>query len=225
MLKRIFILSIFLSLVTGCMFGTVRITKDNFKNSHTVNLKLKLNADESYPGTLIDSFLTKYVVEMDFTREIGQGTLIPTVARVKVHATTMNNPIERSGFLKIGEKNIPLAFGNVSAQSVTTVSTSATSTPNYGYGSTNTNSTPNYGYNPAGSTLTSGGVKTSVSTHASTVVHLNATFLLKKEDEEAILKSRGFSIRLYSGAEPITIQIAEDDLEKFKEYLNARPED
>ncbi|PJZ77629.1 hypothetical protein CH365_08660 [Leptospira neocaledonica] len=206
MFKRILILLVLLSAMTGCMFGTVRVTKDNFKNTHSVNLKLQLKAEESYPGTLIDSFLTKYVVEMDFTREIGKETLVPTVTRVKVHATTMNNPIERSGFLKIGEKSIPLAFGNVSSQTVTTVSTS-------------TNSTPNYGYNP--STSASGGVKTS----ASTVLHLNATFLLKREDEEAILKSNGFAIRLYSGAEPITVPIVEDDLEKFKEYLTTRPED
>lgn len=193
------------------MFGTVRITKDSFKNTHSVNLKLQLKAEESYPGTLIDSFLTKYIVDLDFTRELGKDTLVPTVARVKVHATTMNNPIERSGFLKIGEKTFPLAFGNVSAQTVTTVST-------------NTSSTPNYGNTSTASTSASGGAKTSVSTHASTAVHLNATFLLKKEDEEAILKSNGFTVRLYSGAEPITIPIVEDDLAKFKEYLNAKPD-
>ncbi|WP_243396295.1 hypothetical protein [Leptospira hartskeerlii] len=197
------------------MFGTVRITKDTFKNTHTVNLKLQLKAEESYPGTLIDSFLTKYIVEFDFTRELGKETLIPTVTRVKVHATTMNNPIERTGFLKIGEKTFPLAFGNVSAQTVTTVRTTSSSTANNtGFSSGATNAG---GYGASGT-------KTSVSTQASTAVFLNATFLLKKEDEEAILKSNGFAIRLYSGAEPITIPVVEDDLEKFKEYLNAKPE-
>ncbi|WP_335904574.1 hypothetical protein [Leptospira venezuelensis] len=206
-------MSILLSVMTGCMFGTVRIKKDNFKNTHTVNLKLKLKAEESFPGVLIDTFLTKYIVEFDFTRELGKETLVPTVTRVKVHATTMNNPIERSGFLKIGEKTSPLAFGNVSAQTVTTVTSSTSSSAN------NTGfSTGNTGASSAG------GAKTSVSTHASTAVFLNATFLMKKEDEEAILKSNGFSIRLYSGSEPITIPIVEADLEKFKEYLNAKPE-
>lgn len=199
--------------MTGCMFDTVRITKDNFKNTHSVNLKLKLKAEESYPGTLIDSFLTKYIVELDVTRELGKEVLVPTVARVKVHATTMNNPIERSGFLQIGDKTSTLAFGNVSAQTVTTVSTKAASTPNYGYNST------------ASTSGGMGGTKTSLSTQTSTSVLLNATFLMKKEDEDAILKSNGFSIRLYSGSEPITIPVVEGDLEKFKEYLNAKPED
>ncbi|TGL60681.1 hypothetical protein [Leptospira sarikeiensis] len=209
MFRRLFAISLLLISAVGCTFGVVRITKDNFKNSHTVNLKLELKSEESILGTLIDTPFTKYRVEMDFTREIGEGKLVPTIGRVTVFATTQNTGLERSGFLKIGEKMSQLAFGNSSVQSVTTTVTRSnaqggnTSAPSYGYGA---------------------GTGTGVTTSSSTHLRLNTTFLLKKEEEDEILKSNSFTIRFYSGAEPITVVIEESDLDKFKEYLTARPE-
>ncbi|PKA15676.1 hypothetical protein [Leptospira haakeii] len=207
MFRKILVISLLFIATVGCTFGVVRITKDNFKNSHTVNLKLALKAEESVLGTLIDTPFTKYRVEMDFTREISPDKLVPTIGRVTVFAATNNAGIERSGFLKIGEKTISLAFGNSSTQSVTTVTT--------------TNATNTQGANNSNSSF---GSNNGVRTSSSTYLKLNSSFLLKKEDEDEILKSNGFTIRLYSGAEPITVVIAEDDLDKFKEYLNAKPE-
>ncbi|MGJ4746126.1 hypothetical protein ACQV5M_07190 [Leptospira sp. SA-E8] len=206
MFKKILASSLLLISFVGCnTFGTVKITKDSFKDAHIVNLKLRLKSTEPVLGAPFDSALTKYFAEMDFTREIGKEKIVPTAVRFKILASPQNTLIERSGFLKIGEKSTPLAFGNVSAQVVTEVTTTTTNTPS--------NSNTSFG---------SGKLNTKVDTNVRK--ELTGTFLLKKEDEEAILKANDFVVRFYSGSEPITIPVTEDDLAKFKEYLNAKPE-
>lgn len=206
MFKKLVILSFLFFVTIGCStFGKVKITKDSFKNVHAVNMKLQIRSQESFPNAIFaDSILEKYIATLDFTREIAADKVVPTVTRFTIYATEQNAPIERSGFLKVGEKTNPLAFGNTGSQSITKVTSTVSSS------STNTSS--------------SNTLKTNVSTKSHTHKELTGTFLLKKEDEEDILKSNEFFIRLYSGAEAITIPVAGEDLEKFKEYLNARPE-
>lgn len=208
MFKKILVSSLLLISFVGCnTFGTVKITKDSFKDTHVVNLKLRLKSTEPMLGAPFDSALTKYFAEMDFTREIGKEKIVPTAVRFKILASPQNNLIERSGFLKIGDKSIPLAFGNVSAQVITEVTTTSTTS------NASSNSNSSFG---------SGKLNTKVDTDVRK--ELTGTFLLKKEDEDAILKANDFIVRFYSGSEPITIPVTEEDLEKFKEYLKAKPE-
>lgn len=206
MFKKLTILCFLFFVTIGCStFGKVKVTKDSFKNVHIVNMKLQIRSLESFPGAIFeDSSLEKYVATLDFTREIATDKIVPTVTRFTIYATEQNAPIERSGFVKIGEKTNPLAFGNTASQSITKVTSTVSSS------STTTSS--------------SNTLKTKVDTKSRTYKELTGTFLLKAEDEEEILKSNEFTIRLYSGSEPITIPVTGEDLAKFKEYLTAKPE-
>lgn len=202
MFKKLTILSFLFFVTIGCStFGKVKVTKDSFKNIHNVNLKMLVKSEEALPGAPFESM--KYGVILDFTREIGIDKINPTVAQFTIHATALNRPIEKSGFVKIGDKVSPLIFGNTFSERVTTISSGATA-----------NSTQNVS--------NSQNVQINVKSHSH--FELKGTFLLKKEDEEEIQKANEFSIRLYSGTEPITILFVGEDLAKFKEYLTAKPE-
>ncbi|MEI7012379.1 hypothetical protein [Leptospira licerasiae] len=205
MFKKLTILSSLFFVIIGCItpagFGKVKVTKDNFKNIHNVNLKMLVKSEEALPGAPFESM--KYGVILDFTREIGIDKINPTAAQFTIYATALNRPIEKSGFVKIGDKVSPLIFGNTLSERVTTISSGATAN--------NTQNVSN-----------SQNVQINVKSHAH--FELKGTFLLKKEDEDAIRNSNEFSIRLYSGTEPITISFVDGDLAKFKEYLNAKPE-
>lgn len=187
--------------ITPAGFGKVKVTKDSFKNIHNVNLKMYVKSEEAMPGAPFESM--KYGVILDFTREIGINKINPTVTQFTIYATSLNRPIEKSGFVKIGDKVSPLIFGNTLSERVTTISSGAT-----GNNTQNVSNSQN--------------VHINVKSHAH--FELKGTFLLKGEDEEAIRNANEFSIRLYSGTEPITISFVGSDLAKFKEYLNAKPE-
>ncbi|TGL60679.1 hypothetical protein [Leptospira sarikeiensis] len=193
MFKKIFISFVLTLVLIECSsLGKVKITKDNYKNVHAVNLKLKLKSEDPGAETLFGTSKKKYSVTIDFTREIGQDKVYPTVARFSLRAPAQYGSIEKSGFLKINEKTSSLTFGNATAQTITKV---------------NANVTPM-------------GVIASSQSHK----ELSGTFLLKKEDEDSILQSSEFTIRLYAGSEPITILVADKSLILFKEYLRAKPE-
>ncbi|WP_367898369.1 hypothetical protein AB3N61_02190 [Leptospira sp. WS58.C1] len=187
------------------------IIKDDFKKSHIITMKMwKLSKEE-------DSW-ARYNTIFDFSREVNETKINPTVARFKVTAEANSHPLERSGFIRIGAKDSTLVLGNLDSQAITTYNTSVTTTTTGNNSTGHSSSTSSFGKNQSTET------KTSMNTTSRTHKELTGTFLLTKEQEAEILASDFFAIRLYSGTKPITISFAEDDLETLKKFLTAKPE-
>ncbi|WP_125226303.1 hypothetical protein [Leptospira neocaledonica] len=139
-----------------------------------------------------------YKVILDFTREIGIEKTVPTIVRFNVYGSRLDNSLERTGFIRIGNKNENLIFGNLTSQAITTTS--------YRAG----------GVDSAGKQV-AGGASTKVNRE------FTGTFLLTLEQEKEILSSKNLVIRFYAGAWPVTVSFQEDDLETLKYYLRAKP--
>lgn len=198
----------------GCKtFGEVIIINDDFKKTHIVTMKMRQVSDEKIGNSWV-----RYITLFDFSREIGETKTTPTVARFKVFANEDSHPLERSGFVRIGDKDTTLVLGNLDSQAVTTYHTDVTTTTTTKNNSSGlSSSTSSVGKGQSTET------KTSTSTSSSTHKELTGTFLLTKEQELEILNSKYFAIRLYSGAFPITIPFVESDLEDVKKFLKAKP--
>ena len=212
MFRKLSILLLF-AVVIGCStYGKVIIIKDDFKKSHTVTMKLwKISKEED--------IWARYNTIFDFSREIGETKTSSTVARFRVMAAANSYPLERSGFIRIGTKDSTLVLGNLDARAITTYNTDVTTTTTTKNNSSGLSSSTN-SFGKGQSTET----KTSMSTHSSTRKELTGTFLLTKEQEAELLASKYFAVRLYSGAQPITISFEEDDLEALKRFIVAKPE-
>ncbi|PJZ48193.1 hypothetical protein CH362_15510 [Leptospira saintgironsiae] len=223
---------IFALLFEGCLtfrFGHVNIIKDNFKNTHIVKMKLMLLSDEPYIDYFGAPTSLKYYFFFDLTREIGpDNKTIPTSIRFSHPGETSDAPISKTGFIKIGEKISPLVIGNSDSQLVTNSSvTTTTSTNSANAGSANANAIMNAkgGFVDFTKVQQSGGTnaqtRTSVSTH--THKEQSGMFLLKREDEQAILEGKPFSIRLYMGSYPLTFSFNEENSKHLKNFLLSRP--
>ncbi|MGJ4787904.1 hypothetical protein EHQ52_05400 [Leptospira koniambonensis] len=213
MFRKLSVLLLFATLVGCTTYGKVIIIKDDYKKSHIVTMKMrKVSAEE------IGDTWERYITIFDFSREIGETKSNSTVARFTVTAPADSYPLERSGFVRIGTKDTTLVLGNLDARSVTTYDTNVTTTTTTKNNSSGlSSSTSSFGKGPSTET------KTSTSTSSNTHKELTGTFLLSKEQEVELLASKYFAIRLYSGALPITISFAEDDLEALKKFLKAKP--
>ncbi|TGL60682.1 hypothetical protein [Leptospira sarikeiensis] len=203
MFKKVILFIIFISSIVSCSsFGEVVIFRDNFKKAHIVNLKMSQDSYEEQPESW-----RQYKVILDFTREIGDTKVVPTIVRFTIFGSGLNNSLERTGFIKIGTKSTDLVFGNVGTQSVTTYSSSS---------STSSGGLDNFGKPIVGQ-------KTSVSVSSKVHKEFSGTFLISSEQEQEILKTNSFVIRFYAGAWPITIAFTDYDLDTVKYYLKAKP--
>lgn len=226
-------LFVFALLFEGCLsfrFGQINIIKDDIKNTHIVKMKLALLSKENlldYFGA-VTSF--HYYFYFDFTRELGSDNkIILTSVRFIYHGGTDDPPIEKTGFLKIGEKVVPIVIGNSANQLVTNTSVTTTSTNFANTGSDNANAIMNAkgGFvdftkvQSSGSSRGNTQTRTSVRTH--TGKEQSGMFLLKREDEQAILEGKPFSIRLYMGSYPLTFSFDEKNSNYLRNFLLARP--
>ncbi|GBF40131.1 hypothetical protein [Leptospira johnsonii] len=213
MFRKLSLLLLF-AILGGCStYGKVIIIKDDFKKSHVVTMKMRQISKEGIGDTWV-----RYETIFDFSREIGETKTNSTVARFRVIADANSYPLERSGFVRIGTKDSTLVLGNLDAQAITTYNTDVTTTTTTKSNSSGlSSSTSSFGKNQSTET------KTSMNTSSRTHKELTGTFLLTKEQESEILNSKYFAVRLYSGALPITIPFAEDDLENLKRFLRAKP--
>ncbi|WP_100711237.1 hypothetical protein [Leptospira saintgironsiae] len=192
-------------------------------------MKLMLLSDEPYIDYFGAPTSLKYYFFFDLTREIGpDNKTIPTSIRFSHPGETSDAPISKTGFIKIGEKISPLVIGNSDSQLVTNSSvTTTTSTNSANAGSANANAIMNAkgGFVDFTKVQQSGGTnaqtRTSVSTH--THKEQSGMFLLKREDEQAILEGKPFSIRLYMGSYPLTFSFNEENSKHLKNFLLSRP--
>ncbi|MGJ4746125.1 hypothetical protein ACQV5M_07185 [Leptospira sp. SA-E8] len=228
-------LFVFALFFEGCLslvfrFGHINIIKDNFKNTHIIKMKLMLLSDEPYLDYFGAPTYLKYYFYFDLTREIGpDNKVIPTSIRFSYHGEPGDAPIAKTGFLKIGEKISPLVIGNSDSQLVTNSSvTTTTSTNSSNTGSANANAIMNAkgGFVDFTKVQQSGGTNTQTRTsvHTHTSKEQSGMFLLKREDEQAILEGKPFSIRLYMGSYPLTFSFGEENSKHLKNFLLARPE-
>ncbi|MEI1276978.1 hypothetical protein V6Z05_01515 [Leptospira venezuelensis] len=218
-------------LTFGFRFGQVNIIKDDIKNTHIVKMKLMLKSKENvldYFGALSSYH---YYFYFDFTRELGPNDkILLTSVRFVYHGSPSDPAIEKTGFLKIGEKVVPLVIGNSANQLVTNTSVTTTTSTNFANtGSDNTNAIMNAkgGFvdftkvQPSGSGRGNTQTRTSISSHTSK--DQTGMFLLRREDEQAILEGKPFSIRLYLGAYPLTFSFDEENSKHLENFLLARP--
>lgn len=174
----------------------------------------------------------KHPFYFDFSREIKADKItISSSIRYSYHGLASDAPIEKSGFLKIGERIIPVIVGNTNNQMITntSVTTTTTNTPNLNTGSANTNVPLNssggfvdYSKPQSNTGAANTQTKTSVRTYGSK--EQTGMFLFRNEDEQDILQGKPLKIRLYMGSYPLTFQFNEDHLDRIKDFLNARPE-
>lgn len=202
-IKFLFLILFSLTIQSCSSFGEVVIFRDNFKKAHIVNLKLALESNEIQPESW-----SLYKVILDFTREIGDEKTIPTIVRFTVNGSRLDNSLERTGFIRIGNKNDNLIFGNLATQSITTVR----SRTNTSIGGLDSFGKP-----------VPGGLKTGVTVSSKVSKEFTGTFLLSLEQERDIQSSKNLVIRFYAGAWPITVSIQDEDLESLKYYLRAKP--
>lgn len=219
-------------LLEGCLtfrFGHVNIIKDDFKNTHIVKMKLLLLSNEPYLDYFGAPTSLKYYFYFDLTREIGpDNKVVPTSVRFSYHGETGDAPIAKTGFLKIGEKISSLVIGNSDSQLITNTSvTTTTSVNSANTGSANANAIMNAkgGFVDFTKVQQSGGTNTQTRTsvHTHTAKEQTGMFLLKREDEQAILEGKPFSIRLYMGSYPLTFSFDEKNSNYLKNFLLARP--
>ncbi|TGL33969.1 hypothetical protein EHQ52_05405 [Leptospira koniambonensis] len=228
-------LFVFALLFEGCLtfrFGHVNIIKDDFRNTHIIKMKLLMLSNEPYLDYFGAPTSLKYYFYFDLTREIGpDNKVIPTSIRFSYHGATGDAPIAKTGFLKIGDKISPLIIGNSDSQLVTNTSVTTTTSTNFANtGSDNTNAIMNAkgGFVDFTKVQSSGSgrgntqTRTSVSSH--TGKEQSGMFLLKREDEQAILEGKPFSIRLYMGSYPLTFSFDQENSKHLKNFLLARPE-
>ncbi|EMJ99685.1 hypothetical protein LEP1GSC192_1061 [Leptospira sp. B5-022] len=224
-----FVFALFFESCLTFRFGHINIIKDDFKNTHIVKMKLLLLSNEPYLDYFGAPTYLKYYFYFDLTREIGpDNKAIPTSIRFSYHGETNDAPIAKTGFLKIGEKISPLVIGNSDSQLVTNSSvTTTTSVNSANIGSANANAIMNAkgGFVDFTKVQQTGGTntqtRTSVRTHTSK--EQSGMFLLKREDEQAILEGKPFSIRLYMGSYPLTFTFDEKNSNYLKNFLLARP--
>ncbi|TGK06794.1 hypothetical protein EHO59_01280 [Leptospira semungkisensis] len=233
MLKTILSFLLVALFAVNCVsFGKVNIVRDDFKNSHIVSMKLQQQTTEGVNGPFGESSWAHYYGLFDLSREIGaDNKSVPTVIRFNIHVGKDDSAVEKTGFIKIGDKTNPLIVANVASQLVTNFSTTTTTTNTTSPGFSSNNSNNASGHKSAFVDYTktnsnsshSSQTKTQTSSH--THKELTGTFLLKKEDEQAILSTNQFTVRLYSGAQPLTFQFDEENVNYLKNFLIAKPGD
>lgn len=190
-------------------------------------MKLLLLSSEPYLDYFGAPTSLKYYFYFDLTREIGpDNKAIPTSIRFSHHGETSDAPIAKTGFIKIGEKISPLVIGNSDSQLVTNSSVTTTTT-SANTGSANANAIMNAkgGFVDFTKVQQPGGTNTQTRTSVSTHTHKEQSgmFLLKREDEQAILEGKPFSIRLYLGSYPLTFSFNEENSKRLKSFLLVRP--
>ncbi|TGM97211.1 hypothetical protein [Leptospira dzoumogneensis] len=192
-------------------------------------MKLLLLSNEPYLDHFGAPTSLKYYFYFDLTREIGaDNKIIPTSVRFSYRGATGDAPIAKTGFLKIGEKINPLVIGNSDSQLVTKTSvTTSTSTNFANGGSDHSNAIMNakggfVDFTKVKSSGT-GNTQTKTSVHTHTSKEQSGMFLLKREDEQAILEGKPFSIRFYMGSYPLTFEFNEKNSNYLKNFLLAKP--
>ncbi|MGJ4787905.1 hypothetical protein EHQ52_05395 [Leptospira koniambonensis] len=192
-----------------------------------------IESNESMLDIYGDETSIKHPFYFDFTREIkADKTTISSSIRYSYHGSGSDAPIEKSGFLKIGDRIVPLIVGNTNNQMITNTSvstTTVTTTPNLNTGAANTNVPTNssggfvdYSKPPSNTGAANTQTKTSVRTYSSK--EQTGMFLFRNEDEQDILQGKPLKIRLYMGSYPLTFQLNEDHIDRLKDFLNAKPE-
>ncbi|TGK02780.1 hypothetical protein EHQ53_12580 [Leptospira langatensis] len=233
MLKTILsFLALALFAVNCASFGKVNIVRDDFKNSHIVSMKLQQQTSEGVSTPFGEASWAHYYAVFDFSREIGaDNKAIPSIVRFNIHVETEDSSLEKTGFIKIGDKTNPLIIANANSQMVTSFSSTTTTTsstsPGFSSSSSNNASTGHKSafvdFTKTNNSIHSSQTKTQTASH--THKELTGTFLLKKEDEQAILGTNQFTIRVYSGSKPLTFQFDEENIGYIKNFLVAKPGD
>lgn len=189
----LFCLTLCLAFLFDCSSaGEIKITKDEFKNAHIVQLEQEdLEASED-DGTILPSSL--YFGNITYSKELSEQKVDPVVVvRFMITAKQKNFDLEPEGFLKIDDKKFDIKFDGVASKLNSKAYRGTTTDP------------------ATGKEVAYSGVSINK--------QLQGSFRLAKEQENLILESKILLLRSYSGSNPITFSIKEERLEKLKEFL------
>jgi hypothetical protein len=201
-MKKLLISTAVTIFLFGCATGNISFQKDDFKDATIESMDLNHSSDEMGMGFAY--------ADAHYVREFTTKKVIPTVIHFKFTRANFSSDIEKKAFIKVDEKKYDINLTDLSGEVHTTLETEKTTT---------------YNVDQSGFVdFTKGNTAvTGVSANSKKVY--SAKLSLTEDMENNILKSAKIMIRVYFGTEPTTFTIAQNDLEKIKSFIKAKPGD
>jgi len=207
MLKKILtfavVSSLFFSFI-GCLgYGQIKITNDSFTNSKIITLLLANNSQEKMYHFFRTRCDTKFIRKISIDNE-------ENYVKLTLRVSEKFEDLKPKAFFKIDNTKIPATVSNIKSELKTT---------------TSTRSKTKYDFKPSTIDSSIDGTATTESrTTTSTSKILHGKIIISPEIKDAILNGSTFTIRIYSGLNPLTFVINKKNLSKLKTFFTTTGE-
>jgi hypothetical protein len=202
-------------MLIGCSTGKIIVEKDDFKDATVVKMDYKYKSNETTLGMATRNHVSYY-------REIKNGQKMPAMLSFKVIEDEDSKDLAKEAFIRVNGQNYKLTVTDITSQIKTRISTKTVKEKeeNDDFGSSHS-SFVDYTGQGIGSSSSSGSTTTTTTTSTSTQSwkELIGKVVIPPEAEQAIMSANSFTIRIYSGSNPLTFVVKEEALQKAKSFF------